>query len=227
MPGYPIELDLRGRPVLVVGLGRVGTRKASGLVEAGAQVVAVDPRPDLVVPNGVEHRPEEFRPGHLEGMSLAFAAATPEVNREVVAAAKRMGVWVNAASGPDSGDFAVPAVWREGPVALAVSTSGASPALAATLRDRAARAIAGGPALAALLAEVRPIVQGRIADPEDRRRRLADWGSARWLDAVESDGMEAIRGAWLGMIGMLTQGDVSRPETPPPDTPLPETRDLS
>ncbi len=227
MPGYPIELDLRGRSVLVVGLGRVGSRKASGLVEAGAHVVGVDPRHDLAIPPGVEHRPEGFRPGHLEGMSLAFAAASPEVNREVVTAARQRGIWVNAASEPDSGDFAVPATWREGPVVLAVSTSGAGPALAATLRDRAARAIAGGPALAALLAEVRPIVLGRVADPDDRRRLLADWGGERWLEAIGRDGPEAVRGAWLGMTAMLPRGDAERPETPRPETPLPESRDLS
>ena len=153
----------------------------------------------LAIPAGVEHRPEAFRPGHLEGMSLAFAAATPEVNREVVAEARRLGIWVNAASEPDSGDFAVPAVWREGLVTLAVSTSGASPALAATLRDRAAAAIAGGPALAALLAEIRPAVLERVADPEARRRLLADWGDGRWLDAIERDGPEAVRAAWLAI----------------------------
>lgn len=227
MPGYPIELDLRGRPVLVVGLGRVGMRKAIGLVEAGAQVIGVDPRPDLVVPAGVEHRAEAFRPEHMEGMTLAFAAASLEVNREVVAEAMRLGVWINAASEPDSGDFAVPAVWRGGPVMLAVSTSGASPALAATLRDRAGAAIAGGPALAALLAEVRPIIRERIADPEARHRLLADWGSARWLDAIVRDGPEAVRAAWLGAIAMMPQGDIGGPETPPTDTPLPENRDLS
>ena len=43
MPTYPIELDLRGRTVVVVGLGSVGRRKAAGLVEAEARVVGVDP----------------------------------------------------------------------------------------------------------------------------------------------------------------------------------------
>ncbi len=124
MPGYPIELDLRGRRVLVVGLGKVGTRKASGLVEAGAHVLGIDPRHEVAVP-GVEHRPEPFRPEHLEGMSLAFAAATLEVNHEVVESARRMGIWVNAASEPEQGDFLVPACWRSGPVTLAVSTGGA------------------------------------------------------------------------------------------------------
>ncbi len=166
MPGYPIELDLRGRRVLVVGLGRVGTRKASGLVEAGAYVVGVDPRPDVAIP-GVEHRPEEFRPEHFEGMSLAFAAATPGVNREVVEFAKRLGIWVNAASDPERGDFLVPATWRSGLVTLAVSTSGASPALAATLRDRAAEAMRGRARPGRLAGRV----PGPCADGEGRRAR--------------------------------------------------------
>jgi precorrin-2 dehydrogenase/sirohydrochlorin ferrochelatase len=228
MPGYPIELDLRGRRVLVVGLGRVGTRKASGLVEAGAQVLGVDPRPDVVIP-GVEHRPEEFRPEHLEGMSLAFAAATTEVNREVVDLAKRRGIWVNAASDPEQGDFLLPASWRSGTVTLAVSTGGASPALAATLRDRAARVMAGAPALAALLAEVRPEVLSRISDPEARHRVLSDWGDGRWLDAVERDGPEAVRDAWLATLDrmMMPGGNERRPGAAPGETPLPKSADLS
>jgi siroheme synthase-like protein len=227
MPGYPIELDLRGRRVLVVGLGRVGMRKAAGLVEAGAHVLGVDPRRDLEVPSGVEHRPEEFRSEHLEGMSLAFAAAAPEVNREVVHAARQAGIWVNAASEPEMGDFAVPAVWREGLVTLAVSTSGASPSLARTLRDRAASAIAGGPALAGLLAEVRPIVLERVVDPEIRRGLLADWGSARWLDRLANDGPEAVRAAWMEEIAVMIRGDTGGPEAAPGESTLPENPDLS
>jgi precorrin-2 dehydrogenase / sirohydrochlorin ferrochelatase len=204
MPGYPIELDLRGRLALVVGLGPVGSRKAAGLVMAGARVVGVDPGERLVIPEGVEHRAEAFRGEHLEGVCLAFAAATVEVNRNVVIEAKRRGVWVNAASEPGSGDFALPAVWREGLVTLTVSTSGASPALARSLRDRAARAIEAAPGLAGLLAEMRPMAFERVADPEARRRLLAIWGDASWLDVWTSDGPEAVRLAWLSSINALT-----------------------
>jgi precorrin-2 dehydrogenase / sirohydrochlorin ferrochelatase len=208
MPSYPIELDLRGKTALVVGLGRVGARKAAGLVEAGARVVGVDPQEGLLVPTGVEHRAEAFRAGHLEGVSLAFAAATPEVNRLVVVEARRLGVWVNAASDPGAGDFAVPAVWRGGPVTLAVSTSGASPALARALRDRAARAIDAGPALAALLLEIRPLVLATVADAEARRRLLEDWGDPRWLDAIALEGPEAVRAAWLAALPRSDTGSV-------------------
>jgi siroheme synthase (precorrin-2 oxidase/ferrochelatase) len=87
-------------------------------------------------------------------------------------------------------------VWREGPLTLTVATGGASPALAVALRDRAVQAL--GPAaagLAALLAELRGAVHARLAEPEARRRLLADWAEPRWLELWMNDGPEAARQA--------------------------------
>jgi siroheme synthase-like protein len=199
MSAYPIELNLSARTVLVVGLGPVGRRRAAGLVEAGARVIGVDPAAGGMAAEdlaGIEVRCEAYRAEHLRGASLAIAAATPEVNRRVVADARRMGVWCCSASDPGEGDFTVPAVWRSGPLVLTISTSGASPALAAALRDRAAEAL--GPAaagLAALLAELRPLVLARAQDPAARRRILAEWGDPRWLALWAEQGPEAVRRA--------------------------------
>jgi precorrin-2 dehydrogenase / sirohydrochlorin ferrochelatase len=202
MAGYPIELDLRGRRVLVVGLGPVGRRKARGLAEAGARVLGVDPAAGGrgfaggSAPIGIEVRAEEYRAGHLEGASLAFGAATPGVNRRLLADARRAGVWACSASDPGAGDFRVPAVRRDGPLTVTVATSGASPALARALCERAAGAL--GPAaagLAALLAELRPRVLARLDGPDARRRLMAAWADPRWLDLWERDGPEAVRRA--------------------------------
>jgi siroheme synthase-like protein len=193
MPGYPIELDLCGRTTLVVGLGPVGRRKAAGLLAAGARVIGVDPAAPAL--DGIELRAEPYRAAHLDGVSLAFAAASEAVNRVVVGDAQRAGVWVCSTSDPGAGDFTVPAVWREGPLLLTVSTSGSSPALAAALRDRAAAAL--GPAaagLAALLAELRPLVLERLSDdPAARRCFLAGWADSRWLELYAAEGAEAVR----------------------------------
>lgn len=199
---YFLELDLRGKTVLVVGLGAVGQRKAAGLVAAGARVVAVDPSaPPDNTPDGVEVRAQAYRPEHLRGMSLVFAAAPADVNRQVTADARREGIWVSSASEPDEGDFTVPAVWREGPLAVAVSTSGASPALAAALRDRLAGEL-GPPAagLTALLAELRPAVLARLADPSARRRVLTAWADPCWLDLWRLEGSEGVR---RGLVELL------------------------
>jgi siroheme synthase-like protein len=159
-------------------------------------VVGVDPAPGPGVPDGVEVLAEPYRAGHIRecGARLVFAAATPEVNRLVVADGRAADVWVNSATDPTAGDFIVPAVWRAGALTLTVSTTGASPALAAALRDRAAEAL--GPAaagLAATLAALRPVVLARLDDPEARRRVLADWADPRWLALFEAGGPEAVR----------------------------------
>jgi siroheme synthase-like protein len=216
MSGYPIELELRGKRALVVGLGSVGRRKVAGLVAAGARVIVVEPAACVTdLPAGVEILAESYRPEHLQGVSLVVAAAPAAVNRTVVADARRAGVWVGSASDPGEGDFTVPAVWREGPLTLTVSTSGASPALAAALRDRAARAL--GPAaagLATLLAELRPEVLARLGHhPEARRRVLADWADPRWIDLWLAEGPEAVRRALGDRLDREEEGTAT--PTPP------------
>jgi precorrin-2 dehydrogenase / sirohydrochlorin ferrochelatase len=207
MPSYPIELNLHERAVLVVGLGVVGRRKAQGLGAAGARVIGVDLDPEagravrtMLSESGlaIEVRIEPYGAAHLGGVSLVFATASETVNRQVVADARKAGIWVNSASEPNEGNFTLPAIWREGPLTLTVSTAGASPALAAALRDRAARAL--GPAtadFAAFLAEFRPDVIARLSDSGARRRFLREWADRRWLDLWHAEGPEAVRQAFV------------------------------
>jgi precorrin-2 dehydrogenase len=199
MSGYPIELKLDGRTVLVVGLGPVGRRKAAALAAAGARVIGVDPAAGSLDPEsvaGIEVLSEPYRAEQLQGASLVIAAGSPEINRQVVADARKMGAWVSSTSDPDAGDFTLPAVWRSGPLVLTVSTSGGSPALAAVLRDRAAQSL--GPAaagLAALLVELRPMVLDRLANPLARRRIFREWADPRWLSLWTEQGPDAVRQA--------------------------------
>jgi siroheme synthase-like protein len=196
----PVLLRLGDMPVLVVGLGAVGRRRALRLVEAGARVLVVDPA-NLRAPDGVEHRREPYRAEHLDGRRLAFAAASPEVNRAVAADARARGVWVNVASDPGRSDFHLPATWTDGPVTLAVATSG-SPALSRTLRDRAAAALGPEAAvLASVLAALRPEVRARVADPARRAALLRDWADPRWLDHVREHGASATAAALRAMLG--------------------------
>jgi siroheme synthase-like protein len=204
MAGYPVELKVSGKTAVVIGLGAVGRRKAAGLLAAGARVVGVDPAAgggDVESLAGIEIVTEPYRAEHLRGASLAIAAAWPEVNRQVVADARALGVWVNSSNDSESGDFSLPAVWRSGPLILTVSTSGASPALAAALRDRAAEAL--GPAaagLASLLAELRPAVLAHVTDPKARRVIFEDWADPRWLEFWTEQGPDAARRALLKRI---------------------------
>lgn len=148
-PRYPVFLDLRGKPVLVVGAGRVAERKIRGLLECGARVRVVAPEAAdglraLAEAGAVEWVRRRFEPEDLGGMVLAFVATSdPAVNRAAAAEAAARGVWANVADDPEGSPVHVPAVWRQGDVAVAVSTAGASPEFAAWLRDRIAAALPG------------------------------------------------------------------------------------
>ncbi len=138
MAYYPIFTDITGRPVLVVGAGKVGLRKIRGLVEAGADVTVVAPegRSDLErLP--VTWRQRRFRRKDVEGKVLVFAATDDRrVNRRVALEARRQAIPVNVADAPGEGNFIVPAHMRSGDVQIAISTGGCSPRLAAELRRK-------------------------------------------------------------------------------------------
>ena len=138
---YPVYLDLRDVPVLVVGAGPVAARKVAGLAAAGAQVrvVAPDVSPSLDRSLVDEVRERTFDPVDLEGVRLVVTATGGrDVDASVAAAATAAGIWVNAADQPDDCSFILPAIARNGPLTIAVSTGGSSPALAGFVRDRAA-----------------------------------------------------------------------------------------
>ena len=131
---YPVFLDLRSRPVLVVGGGKVAFAKIPALVEAGARVTVVAPRIDRPAP-GVELLVREFEPPDLDGKWYAVAAAPPEVNAQVAQAARERHVFVNAVDDGESASALLGGVVRRGGVTLAVSTGGRAPALAGLLRE--------------------------------------------------------------------------------------------
>jgi uroporphyrin-III C-methyltransferase / precorrin-2 dehydrogenase / sirohydrochlorin ferrochelatase len=131
---YPVFLDLRARPVAVVGGGSVAATKIPGLLAAGALVTVIAPRIDPAIV-GVEKIERAFRPGDLEDKWFVVAAATPEVNRAVADAAHERRLFVNAVDDKGSASAFLGGVVRKGSVTLGISTDGSAPALAGLLRE--------------------------------------------------------------------------------------------
>lgn len=165
-------LDLEGRSCLVVGAGPVGLEKATGLVECGARVTVVAPRAVAALASlDVEWLPRAYETADLDGRFLVVAAtADTALNRRVFAEAEARGLLCNVADVPELCSFILPAVHREGPIAVAVSTGGASPALAQLLRTRIAEQVGPGEAaLARRLRALRPWAKERFPTYEERR----------------------------------------------------------
>jgi precorrin-2 dehydrogenase / sirohydrochlorin ferrochelatase len=175
---YPVALDLRDVPVLVVGAGPIGARKVEGLVAAGAAVRVVATRvSDALDRSSVaEVRERPFEPADLDGVRLVISATGVEaVDAAVADLAKARGIWVNAADQPADCEFILPAIARAGRLTISVSTDGASPALAGYLRDRAAELLTERVVeLAEELAEQRRVIQaaGGTTEGLDWRSRI-------------------------------------------------------
>jgi uroporphyrin-III C-methyltransferase/precorrin-2 dehydrogenase/sirohydrochlorin ferrochelatase len=177
MDYFPVFLDIRNKPCLIVGGGEVATRKAGMLLKAGARVTLVAPALGdsalLLVERGeVLHVPARFAPEHLRGMVLAIAATNDAaVNEEVSKAATMLHLPVNVVDSPKLCSFVVPSIVDRSPVVVAIGSSGKAPVLARLLRTRLEGWIpqAYGQ-LAALAGAFREHSKKRFPDVEARRR---------------------------------------------------------
>ena len=174
-PLYPLSLRVQDMACLVVGAGRVAPRKAASLLECGAEVTVLAPKVCAAVEElNVTIVRRRYERGDLAGYRLVLTATgVDEVDRAVFLEAEETGILVNAADNPQACRFILPAVLRQGPVTIAVSTGGASPYLAVFLRQRI-REVVGSEfaALAALLADARQVLKA-----SGRSTERADWGA--------------------------------------------------
>jgi precorrin-2 dehydrogenase/sirohydrochlorin ferrochelatase len=136
----PIFLKLRGRRVLVVGGGNVAESKIESLLLSEAEVHVVAPElnanvAELAGTGTIAWRQKSFDPSDLDGVFLVIAATNvPEVNHLVYRLAEERSILCNAVDDPEYCHFYYGAVVRRGPLQIAISTDGLSPALAQRLR---------------------------------------------------------------------------------------------
>jgi uroporphyrin-III C-methyltransferase / precorrin-2 dehydrogenase / sirohydrochlorin ferrochelatase len=132
----PVFLKLAGRNVLVVGGGPVAASKMEPLLAAEALITVVSPQvvPEIATAEVTVHL-RGFLESDLAGVWYVVAAATPEINRVVAAAAERRQIFVNAVDDPSNASAYAGAVLRPAGVTIAISTDGRAPAVAGLLRE--------------------------------------------------------------------------------------------
>ena len=172
---YPVFLNLAGKRCVIIGGGAIAQGKIGGLLQAGCQITVISPDATPGIRQAAQRGDvtwleRTYQPGDLEGAFIGVAATNVwHVNREIYEEAERLGVLLNVVDDPDLCSFIAPSVVKREPVTLAISTGGASPALARKLRETLAHAEALEWAdLADVLAQARRIVkEKRVAiDPE-------------------------------------------------------------
>ena len=189
---YPAYLDLRDRPCVVLGGGAVSERKALSLLEAGADVTIVSPTltpklQELSDSGKIDHLPRIFNEQDLSGAYLVIAATdSPEENIRASDACKKRRVLVNCAAPPEAGNFIVPSMVDRGDLLIAVSTSGASPALSRKIRKELEERY--GPAYEQFLARMENVRKRVLEETpdEDTRRKIFE-------TIVESDVLDLLR----------------------------------
>ncbi len=139
--GYlPIFVEVGGRPCLVVGGGEVAERKVRSLLEANADVSVVSPELtpalfQLSATGRIRYHARAYRRGDMRDHLLIFAAtADRRLHRALADEARELGVLINVADEPELCSFIAPAVLKRGDLHIAISTGGASPAMARRLR---------------------------------------------------------------------------------------------
>jgi siroheme synthase-like protein len=175
-PFYIACLRLKGRRCLVVGGGEVGLEKVEGLLACDAEVTLVAPQavPELVqlaLEGSIRWERREFAPGDLDGCLIAIAAtADTDVNIAVFEAAEERAMLVNVVDVPPLCNFILPAIVRTGPLAIAISTAGASPALAKRMKREIAELFGDAYAeLAVLLNDARGWAKSTLPTYQERK----------------------------------------------------------
>ena len=175
-PFYIACLKLSGRRCVVVGGGQIGLEKVEGLLACGGDVVLVAPEAvpalqELAREGSIAWERREYRPEDIEGTFMVIASTDDtDVNIGVYDDAERRAMLVNVVDVPPLCNFILPAIVRTGPLAVAISTAGASPALAKRMKREISELFGEEYAqLAVLLNDARGWAKGTLPTYQDRK----------------------------------------------------------
>jgi precorrin-2 dehydrogenase/sirohydrochlorin ferrochelatase len=195
MRPYPVMMNLQDKRVIVVGGGRVAFRKTTGLIDSGARVVVISPKlisemerlkDDKKIEYIEAHFDESLLDNYLDAILIFGTTDDRQVNLKIYNSALNRRLPCNIADVPDLCTFIVPALISQGDLMIAVSTGGASPALARRIREELEKQY--GPEygkMTKLMGELRKRVLNSSCDSDENRKLF--------LEIIDSELLEAIR----------------------------------
>ena len=187
---YPVYLNLAGKRCVILGGGTIAQGKLAALRDAGANITVISPQSTDGIKRAAQRGhitllQREYQPGDLESAFIAVAATNVwHVNRQIYEEAEERGVLLNVVDDPDQCTFIAPSIVRRDPITLAISTGGASPALARKMRETLSEdKVLQWADLADVLAQARRVIKERrtVIDP------------TRWQCVITEDLLEMAR----------------------------------
>ncbi len=186
-PQYPVNLNITGKPCLVVGGGSVAAHKIDGLLAAHAivDVIAIQINAEVRTRSIRNARERAYERGDVNDYKLVVSATNnADINRLVFKDGEAAGIWVNSADDPSNCAFTLPSVVRRGPVMVAMSTGGHSPAFATWMRKH-------------VESEIGPEYEELVMLLSDRRTEMKQLGigteSVDWTPVFEKEVIDLIR----------------------------------
>ncbi len=196
---YPVSLDIKNRKCLVVGGGSVGTRKVKTLVECGAEVTVVSPSVsrnllELAGRGLILLEKRLYRETDLEGMFLVIGTTDDEeLNRQISIDAEKLNMLCNIADRPAVCNFILPSIVNRGDLAISISTSGKSPALARRLRIELEEQFGNEYAeLLRLMGAIRKKLLGQKHEPEAHKQLFEQLISRGLLNMIRGNRKDEI-----------------------------------
>lgn len=195
-PIYPAFLNLKGKRAVVIGGGKVAERKILTLLKAGADITVISPELTKRIEGekqkgNIKYIQRQYRKSDLKNAFLVIAATdSQDINKKV---SKDASCPVNVVDSPSLCNFIVPSVIKRGPLTIAVSTSGISPALSKSIRGELQKLY--GPEFAKYLItleKIRKKAMREIRDKKERTRFLRNLASERVIEILRQKGFKEI-----------------------------------
>ncbi len=196
---YPVFLDLKGKKALIIGGGKVAERKIRTLIRAGAFLTVISPRitnllSRLKRKGLITHIPRHYRKGDLKDAFVVIVATSSlQTNSKVARDAGELPRLINVIDSPFNGNFIVPSTMRSGPLTIAISTDGYSPAVAKNIRKEIERLYDRefGRYLK-FLGAIRKRALNEIKDNKKRERFLQKLASEEMFNILRSRGLKSV-----------------------------------
>lgn len=188
---YPVYIEMRDQPVVVIGGGKIAEGKVDGLLAAQANVMVIAPEltphlHDLVKQDQIRYLARSYQPGDLSGAFMVICATDrADINHRVWQEATANHQLVNVVDDTPRCNFIAPSILRKGDLTIAISTSGRAPALAVRLKERLQREL--GPEYERFLE-----LAGELREPLARHVPDFETRKALWYELVDSEILDVL-----------------------------------